>query len=72
MLLKQPAALPMYASGVGDLAHSRSQERDDCRTIAGATGKSRSVTRQAGYGGLKAFENAGLIKAGRRSGRKTG
>ena len=29
------------------------------------------VTRQAAYRGLKALENAGLIKAGRRSGRKT-
>jgi DNA-binding transcriptional ArsR family regulator len=33
--------------------------------------ESLGVTRQAAYRGLKALENAGLIKAGRRSGRKT-
>jgi hypothetical protein len=33
--------------------------------------KSLNVTRQAGYRGLKALENAGLIKAERRKGRKT-
>jgi hypothetical protein len=33
--------------------------------------ESLGVTRQAGYRGLKALENAGLIKVGRRSGRKT-
>jgi hypothetical protein len=33
--------------------------------------ESLNVTRQATYRGLKALENAGLIKASRRSGRKT-
>ena len=33
--------------------------------------ESLGVTRQTGYRGLKALENAGLIKAGRRSGLKT-
>jgi DNA-binding transcriptional ArsR family regulator len=33
--------------------------------------ESLGVTRQAAYRGLKALENAGLIKAERRSGRKT-
>jgi hypothetical protein len=33
--------------------------------------ESLGVTRQAAYRGLKALENARLIEAGRRSGRKT-
>jgi hypothetical protein len=70
--LSVAAPLPGKALQVGLAAwHLAGLKRDMTVELSRRPLESLGVTRQAAYRGLKALENAGLIKAARRSGRKT-